>query len=74
MYTANRPVRTVVVHKPGCRVIPWTQLESCGCGDTGERNNPRWFCEIHVSMEGLEEFFNRRHWAVLLCSLCFGKD
>jgi len=33
MFTANRPNKTVVIHKPGCRVIPWAELKPCGCGD-----------------------------------------
>ena len=36
MYTANRPVKTLVIHKPECRVIPWDNLSECGCGDTGQ--------------------------------------
>jgi hypothetical protein len=71
MYSANRPVRTLVVHKPECRIIPWEKLDPCGCGNTGGLGNQRWFCEDHVTIKDVDEFMSGRFWAILLCDLCF---
>jgi len=71
MFTANRPNKTVVIHKPECYKIPWNELGSCGCGDTGGGNNQRWYCERHSTVEKVDEFMNGRHWAILFCDLCF---
>ncbi len=32
VYTANNPVKTLSIHKPGCRRIPKEGLRPCGCG------------------------------------------
>ena len=74
MYTANRPVKTLVIHKPECRVIPWDKLSRCGCGDTGELGNQRWFCETHIMRQSVDEFMHGRFWAILMCDICFGRD
>ncbi len=71
MFTANRPVRTLVVHKPECRVIPWDKLNLCGCGDRGELGNQRWFCEEHITIQDVNKFMKGRFWSILLCDLCF---
>ena len=71
MFTANRLVKTLVIHKPGCRVIPWGKLDSCGCGDTGEHGNQKWFCEDHITREAVDKFMNRKFWAILMCDICF---
>ena len=39
MYSVNRPVRTMTLHKETCRHIPWTDLKECGCGPTGAHDN-----------------------------------
>ena len=71
MYTANRPVKTLVIHKPECRVIPWDSLNECGCGDRGELGNQRWYCELHITKQAVDEFMHGRFWAILMCDICF---
>lgn len=71
VYTANRPNKTLVIHKPSCRVIPKEGLRACGCGDRGELGNQRWYCEEHISLDAVNEFMRGRFWAILLCDLCF---
>jgi hypothetical protein len=71
MFTANRPNKTVVIHKPECREIPKEGLDACGCGNTGGRGNQRWWCERHITAEKVDEFMNGRHWAILMCDVCF---
>jgi hypothetical protein len=73
-FSANRPVKTLVIHKPDCRVIPWEGLKSCGCGDRGELGNQRWYCETHITRKAVDEFMHNRFWAILLCDLCFGEE
>jgi hypothetical protein len=70
-YSANRPNKTLVIHKPDCRVIPYTKLSHCGCGETGEQGNQRWFCEEHITRNSVDEFMHDRFWAILICDLCF---
>ena len=71
IYTANKPVKTLTLHKNGCRVIPLDDLKPCGCGDTGAKGNQRWYCEEHISIDQVNNFENGRYWAILLCDLCF---
>ncbi len=71
MFSANRPVRTVVMHKPECRVIPWEELDPCGCGDRGGLGNQRWFCEDDITRQAVDEFMNGKFWAILMCDICF---
>jgi hypothetical protein len=71
VYALNCPNKTLVIHKPGCRMIPRDKLQPCGCGDTGEYDNQRWFCETHITREAADEFMNGRFWAILMCDLCF---
>ena len=73
-FTANRPNRTLVIHKEDCRVIPKEKLQPCGCGDTGERGNQRWFCEAHVTHQAIDEFMHNRFWAILICDICFQEE
>ena len=71
IYSANKPNRTVSLHKAGCNFIPTEKLNSCGCGDRGSLGNQRWYCEEHVSIDDINEFMNDRFWAILLCDKCF---
>ena len=71
IYSANRPNRTVTLHKDNCRRIPRDNLEACGCGETGERGNQQWFCEDHLHIEDIDQFMNGRQWALLLCETCY---
>ena len=52
-------------------MIPRDKLQPCGCGDTDEHGNQRWFCETHITREAVDEFMNGRFWAILMCDLCF---
>ena len=74
VYSANNPVKTLTLHKPGCQFIPKEHLKPCGCGDTGTRGNQRWYCEEHILLNEVSEFMNGRFWAVLLCDQCFRKS
>ena len=71
IYSANNPGKTLTIHKTGCRVIPWKDLKSCGCGATGSQGNQLWICEEHMSIDVVDEFQNGRYWATLFCDLCF---
>jgi hypothetical protein len=71
IYSANRPNKTVTIHKSDCRVIPRGKLEPCGCGDAGELGNQHWYCEKHICRDAVDKFMNGRFWAILLCELCF---
>jgi len=70
-YTVNRPNKTLVIHKPDCRMIPKVKLKPCGCGDTGELGNQRWYCEAHITRKAVDEFMHHRFWAILMCDICF---
>jgi hypothetical protein len=71
VYTANSPDKTLTIHKEGCRWIPREKLQSCGCGPTGKLGNQFWWCEQHFTLDQIDEFMNHRHWAVLMCDVCF---
>ena len=71
VYSANKPTRTLTLHKSDCNSIPKASLKPCGCGDTGSRGNQRWYCEQHITIDDVREFMNDRFWAVLLCGKCF---
>ena len=71
VYSANKPNRTLTLHKLGCSSIKSNQLKSCGCGDTGELGNHHWYCEGHISIDKVDEFMNDRFWAILICDKCF---
>ena len=72
VYSANRPVRTLTLHKAECRHIRRDRLEACGCGYTGSQGTQRWWCEEHVSIDAVDEFMRGRFWAMLVCNVCFG--
>lgn len=69
-YSANKPNRTVTLHKETCHRIP-NSLSGCGCGATDKNGNQRWFCENHVTLEKINDHMNHRQWAFLLCHNCF---
>jgi hypothetical protein len=71
-YYVNKPNRTVIIHTDGCNHIPKISLSSCGCGETGKKSDQMWFCEEHVTIQGIGQFMKGRQWAVLLCDDCFG--
>ncbi len=71
IYSANRPNRTVTLHKNDCHRIPTDNLKACGCGKTGELGNQEWFCENHISIKDINQFMNGRRWALLLCETCY---
>lgn len=69
-YSANKPNRTVTLHKVGCHRIS-NKLDGCGCGATDQNNNQHWFCEDHVTLEKINAHMNHRQWAFLPCHDCF---
>ena len=71
LYSANRPNRTLTLHKGSCSRIPWNQLDKCGCGSTGQLGNQQWWCGEHMTIQAVNEFMNQRLWAALLCHTCF---
>lgn len=71
VYTVNQVVKTLTIHKDGCRVIPWDKLRACGCGDTGQKGQQRWYCEKHISSNAVNEYTNGKFWAILMCDICF---
>jgi len=70
-YSANRPNRTLVLHKEGCTHVPRAGLRPCGCGETGGGGNQTWFCEQHISIRAVSDVMRERFWAILLCGDCF---
>ena len=71
IYTVNRVVKTLSIHKDNCNKISWDHLKSCGCGDTGDRDNQRWYCEDHSATDDVDRFMGGKFWAFLLCEICF---
>ena len=71
VYSANRVVKTVTMHKPGCRFISKATEKSCGCVVTGLKNQHKWYCENHITKDDVDEFMNGRFWAILICGNCF---
>ncbi|MEN6300032.1 MAG: hypothetical protein ABFD51_09035 [Anaerolineaceae bacterium] len=71
VYTVNRVVKTLTIHKENCRKIPREHLKPCCCGDTGQKDNQRWFCEEHISLDAVNEYMNGKFWAILMCDICF---
>lgn len=74
VYSANKPNRTLTLHKPGCSSIKPSQLKSCGCGATGNLGNQQWYCEEHITIKDVKDFMNGRFWSILLCDKCFGNE
>jgi hypothetical protein len=31
-------------------------LKACGCGDTGQKGQQRWYCEKHISSNAVNEW------------------
>lgn len=71
MYSANKPNRTLVIHKSGCHHIPSLAGRSCGCGERGKGGNQEWYCEDHVSILEVSDMMHGRFWGVLLCGDCY---
>ena len=71
IYTANSVVKTLMLHKRDCRVIPWSGLEPFGCGQRGKTGAQEWWCEEHITREAVNELMKDKFWAILLCDLCF---
>jgi hypothetical protein len=71
LYTANRPKRTLTLHKASCSHIPWSRLGGCGCGSTAKLGNQQWWCGEHITIETVNQFMNHRLWAILLCHSCY---
>ena len=72
VYSANCPAKTLVIHLPGCQVIPWDILADCGCSDPDEPDSQRWFCADHITRRVVDEFMQGSSWAILKCDICFG--
>ncbi len=74
VYTVSKVVKTLTIHKDNCRVIPRDKLKACGCGDTGQRGEQRWYCEKHISSNAVNEYMNGKFLAILMCDICFRND
>jgi hypothetical protein len=72
-FCANRPNRTLILHKEVCKTIPYDDLEACGCGLTGNEDNQYWYCEEHITIDEVRQFMGDRFWAVLPCGRCFNE-
>lgn len=72
LYSANKPNRTVTIHKSGCKHISQQPgMQSCGCGLTGNQGNQQWWCEQHMTRTNTDQFMNDRFWSLLICDQCF---
>lgn len=71
-YSANHPNRTLTLHKETCSEVAKAAVSPCGCGSTSTQGNSKWFCEEHVTIEGITDFMGGRFWAMLLCTKCYG--
>lgn len=71
VYSANRPNRTLALHKTSCTHIPYDRLSDCGCGERGAGGNQLWFCEDHVTRDQVDEFMRGRYWAIVICNDCY---
>lgn len=71
VYTVNQVVKTLTIHKDHCRVIPRGKLKACGCGDTGQKGQQRWYCEQHIRTTDVNKYMNGKFWAILMCDICF---
>ena len=70
-YSANRPNRTLTLHKDDCSEIGRESSSICGCESTSEHGNSRWFCELHVTIDVVSEFMGGRFWAIPPCGKCY---
>lgn len=73
-YCANRPNRTVVLHKDSCHHVHKSSVSVCGCGSTSDQDNTVCYCEEHVTIDGVSDFMRGRVWAVLPCGKCYGGE
>ena len=71
IYTVNRVVKTLTIHKDYCRVIPKEGLRACGCGDRGREGNQRWYCERHITSTAVNAYMKGKFWAIVMCDICF---
>lgn len=72
IYSANRPNRTLTIHKDGCKHIPNKQgMKPCGCGITSNQGNQQWWCETHICRSNVDVFMNNRFWSILVCDQCY---
>lgn len=73
MFTANKPNRTLSIHRSDCSKVPNQGMKPCGCGEAGNLGNQIWWCELHFTIEAVNEFMNHRQWAVILCHICLDR-
>ena len=72
IYSANRPNRTLTLHKDGCKHIPTQDtMQTCGCGPTGIHGNQQWWCETHINRSSVDNFMGNRFWSILICDQCY---
>jgi hypothetical protein len=71
IYTANNPVKTLTIHRPGCSAIKRRVPPGCGCGVKGATHGQKWWCENHITRKDVDRFMGGRFWAILLCDVCF---
>lgn len=71
VYTVNRVVKTLTIHKVDCHFIHREGLRPCGCGDTGKEGNQRWYCEQHITIDDVNDYMKGKFWAILFCDVCF---
>lgn len=74
VFTANRVVKTLNLHRENCRWTKRDQLKARGCGDTGREGNQRWYCEKHFTTDAVERYMGRKNWAIVLCDVCYRED
>lgn len=70
-YSANKPNKTLTLHKDNCPKMPRGNANSCGCLATGRLGNHEWFCENHITLGNVDQFMGVGHWAILLCNKCY---
>jgi len=70
-YSANKPNKTLTLHKNDCSEIPSRNQNNCGCIETGDNGNHQWFCENHITLETVDQFMGFHNWTTRLCSKCY---
>jgi hypothetical protein len=72
IYSANKPNRTLTLHKDGCKHISTQKgMQPCGCGPTGSQGNQQWWCESHMNRNDVDTFMKNRFWSILVCDQCY---
>ena len=71
VYSANKPNRTVTLHKDGCRHIKKQNIIQCGCGSMGRTGSQKWYCELHVTKNDIDQFMGMRFWSLHICDVCY---